>query len=301
MKALIVYNPFSGSQKAQKNINFIRAKLSYKYRVVDVFPSQGPKSVTIHIIAYAQNYDMLVVCGGDGTLNEAVNGLMFVAKKPVMAYIPLGTVNDVGNLLGLKKNKINKALDVALNGTEVLMDICKIEDIYFLYGAAAGKFSNISYTTSPKLKKTFGKTAYFIEGIKHLTEENLMNLTVETEDQNISGKYYVMLGLNSQRVAGFRFYRERRIKLNDGIIDVTLFKKKKIVSLFNLALFFLLGDRWKKGITTIRGSRFSIKSLEKIAYTIDGEHAFDSKYATISVQKKAIRVLVSEKIKGKYF
>ncbi len=301
MRVLIIYNPNSGNQKTIKNISLIKSKLSLKYNLIEVFASNGAGSIIDKVEVDGSNYELLVICGGDGTLNEAVNGLMKLDKKPKIAYIPSGTTNDTGKLLGLSKRVIKKSLDIVLNGNPVEMDICKAEDKYFVYASAIGKYTNISYKASSKLKKKIGHLAYFVEALNHLADENKMHLTIEANQEIYKGDYYTVLALNSERLAGFRFYRSQRVKLNDGIIDITLVRRKNVFSLFSLLMFFFLGDRWKNGVHTIRTNKIVIKSIANLSYNTDGEHAFDSNSATIVVVPKAITILVSEKIKKRFF
>lgn len=301
MKALVVYNPFSGHQKLNKKIDFIKNGLKKKYEVIDVFSSTCEKSITSHLASCANNYDLIIVSGGDGTLNEAVTGMVMASSKTKLAYIPGGTVNDVGNLLKLSKN-VKKGLWNALHGRDVYLDVCKINDRYSIYAIGAGKYTDVSYKARRGVKRAFGKMAYFMEAALQFGAKRQMDLEITADGNEISGKYYVILGLNSQRIAGFRLYRRKPVYLDDGKIDLTLIEKN-IGGLTwpRLALFFIFGDHHKKGIKTLSVSNVNIKSNEDIDFNTDGELAFSSKEATITVLPKAIHMIVSPKIKHKYF
>lgn len=301
MDALICYNPKSGRQNICNDILYIKKRLKEKYDEVDVYKSLEPESITKYIKNFGQLYSLIVVCGGDGTLNEAINGLMNISIRPKLAYIPAGTVNDVGTMLNLKKD-LKKNIDLILNDVSAKIDVCKINDKFFIYACGIGTFTDISYETSPKLKKRFGKLAYFIEAISRLTQDDELNLEVKTDDEAFNSKYYVVLLLNSKRIAGFHLHRKVKPKLDDGIIDVSFLSKAKFkFSFFRLAFFFLFGDRIKHGIKTIRTSKIEIKSNKKIKYNVDGEFGLASDIVSVSVINKAIDIIVSEKIKKKYF
>lgn len=301
MKALICYNPFSGKQNFEKHLNYVIKRLKTKYDEVKVYRSLYEKTITTYIKGFGNSFDLIIVVGGDGSLNEAINGLMTLVKRPPLAYIPMGTVNDVGHLLKLKKN-IRGVLNIILKGKTTKMDVGKIEDRYFAYGCGIGKFTNVSYDVSMKLKKKFGRLAYFIEAAKHLQTTEKMNLKIYCNDEEISEDFYVVLILNSARIAGFRPHRVIKPKLNDGIFDLTLVSKAMMrLSIYNLLLFFLFGEHYKKGLKYRKMTTCRIVSEEEIPYNVDGEYAFSKKEVTIEVIKEAISIIVNEKVLKKYF
>lgn len=301
MQALVCYNPFSGKQKFERHLPYVTRQLETKYAKVDVFRSLYKKAITTYIESYGKDYDLIVIAGGDGSLNEAITGLMKLEKRPVLAYIPFGTVNDVGHLLKLKRS-IKGVLKIILEGKTAKMDIGKIEDKYFAYGCGIGKFTNVSYDVPNKLKKRFGKLAYFIEAAKHLQKTEKMNLKIYCNGEEIKEDFYVVLVLNSARIAGFRPHRVVKPKLNDGIFDLTLVSKAIMrLSIYNLIFFFLLGERYKIGLKNLKISNCKIVSEEEVAYNVDGEYAFKKKEVSIEVVKEAISIIVSEKALKKYF
>ena len=123
MRALIIYNSFSGKNKITKKIDYINKRLKEKYNVIDVYESKYKNDIKNHILVYANNYNVIIIAGGDGSLNEAINGLVLLKSKPMLGYIPMGTCNDLGHSLGLKK-KLAKTLDIILDN--------KVDKEYYL-------------------------------------------------------------------------------------------------------------------------------------------------------------------------
>ena len=160
MRALVVYNNFSGRSKANKRIDYVCEMLKTKYEIVEFFESCGPKSITNHIACCGCDYDFIVAIGGDGSVHEAINGIMMLDKKPKIAYIPTGTCNDSAKTLGLGKN-IKQTMKKILDGNSTKLDIFKVNDSYFVYGLAAGMLTEISYDASHESKKNMGKLAYY--------------------------------------------------------------------------------------------------------------------------------------------
>lgn len=301
MRALVIYNPNSGKGSFSKKMDYIERNIKVKYSEVIHFVSNGIGSIEAFITIKDNTFDLIVVAGGDGTLNELVNGVMKLNKKPTIAYIPCGTVNDVGRMLKLRRG-IKDLTKLILENEPVLMDASKCNDKYFLYAAAAGKFTNVSYKAPQKLKRKFGKMAYFLQSIKNLPVEEQIGMTVETENEVFKGKFYVMLALNSRRIAGFHVFRKHQTKLNDGIIDFTFCKYSRYhMSIFNLIGFFLLGDRWSNRVRTVSGSKIKITCENEAAFNVDGEFAFNSSLVNIEVIQKAIPIIVSKCVKKKYF
>ena len=301
MKALICYNPYSGKQAFERDLPYVNLRLKEKYDEVIVFRSVAPKSITTFIKNFAVDFDLILIAGGDGSLNEAINGIMTLNYRPKIAYIPYGTVNDVGHMLKLN-NSIEKTMDIILEGNKVEMDICKIDDRYFTYACAAGSFTNVSYEASSRLKKTFGRMAYFIEAAKEISLDQRMNLTIETNDQVITGTYYVVMALNSKRLAGFRIHRREKTKLNDGIIDLTLLSMAKFkMSVFRLIFFFLFGEKYKYGMDYIKTGKFKLKSDKPLNFNVDGEFAFTANEINLEVCPRAIDFIVNKKVYKQYF
>lgn len=303
MNALIVYNPMSGKQNFANKIDYLKNQLLKKYEKVDVFRSVMAKSIAHHILKHGLKYSLIVVSGGDGTLNEVINGIMEIDEnmRPPLAYIPTGTVNDVGHMLKLKK-ALKKACKIILSSEPVKMDVIKVNSQYFVYAAAAGQFTNVSYDVSSKMKKRFGKMAYYMSCISLLTKEEKMEMQVETETEKFSGLYYVVLALNSKRIAGFSLFKKKIPKLDDGLFDVTFFDINKFhLSFINLGGYFAFGDIWQSGIKTVTCSKIRLITKEETSYNIDGEFAGKEHDITMEVVPRAISIIVNKSARKKYF
>ena len=148
---LFIYNPFSGKGKIKTSEKDIVSRIETKYKVT-TFVSHERGDIHSYILANASRYDLLVISGGDGTLNETVNALSRLDKKPLLGLIPSGTVNDVAHSLKIPKN-ISRAVDVILEENVFYHDTFKMNDRYGIYVCCAGLFTETSYATSTKSKK----------------------------------------------------------------------------------------------------------------------------------------------------
>lgn len=300
MKILVCYNPYSSTQKIGKNLELVRKKLHIKYDVVDIYESQYSKSITDKIREVGNDYDTILVSGGDGTINEAISGAVSGNIKTPIAYIPSGTVNDVGQILHLSKN-VKKGLNTVLDGIPAKIDVCKLEDKYFLYVCAAGKFSAISYDIDYKLKKKWGRFAYFIRGLNELNKDAGMRIKITTPDEVTYSNCYLFLGFNSQQFGGFKFYRKKKPLLDDGLMDFTFIEKKKRITFFRMFNFIFFGDKAKRGIRTFTASKINIECHKEISFNVDGEYAFTGKTCDIEVLNKAVTIIVPRKYYKKMF
>lgn len=299
MKVLIVYNPFSRNNKIEKYKDYLINKLKNKYDIVDFYKSEGIRTITNYVYNNVNNYDALIISGGDGTINEAITGVVEASSNVLVSIIPSGTVNDLATLLGYSKN-VKKSVKKFLTNTNSYMDICKINDKYFSYAAAAGKYTDVSYTTPRFLKRLFGPLAYLFYGIKEFFKYEKLDLEITYDNNKIEGTFYVIFLLNTKRIAGFIFDRKHDVILNDGKIEIALINKCKI-TWPRLARFFICGNKAKKGIKLLSASNIQIKSLKEIDINTDGEFACSAKEINIRVLKEKVNFSISSKIKNKYF
>ena len=272
-KCLFVYNPQSGKGKVEKQESKIVQLLEGKYQV-EVCKSNYPGHIGELILQRGETVDLLVVSGGDGTLNEVVNALMHLKAKPKLGYIPTGTVNDVAHSLGIPRN-IKKAVKNILDGKPFLHDVFKMNDRYGIYVCCSGLFTETSYATNQAHKKRMGKIDYALHGAKKIFTTKAVKLKLIYDKGVIEDKYAIMLILNSRSVAGFMI--NKRAKLNDGLVDVVLIKSNKEVvnlrAIVSVAMFFLRGLKHKnnKNMQVLELNSFHIDTTEDTIINLDGE------------------------------
>ena len=301
MRALVLYNTFSGNSRFIKRLDYIAKSLKTKYDIVDFYKSEYMGSNADYIRLKGSVYDLLVCVGGDGTVHEVINAVMKLDRKPKLAYIPAGTCNDAARSLGLRRN-IKKTIKTILKGCSAKMDLFKINDEYFMYGLAAGCLTEISYDTGRGIKKNIGKFAYYLQGLKSYVDTKTINITIETNGQEISGDFSLMLALNTRYLAGFRINRKQRIYLNDSKIRVTLIKKTtKLVNIFDFGMFLIFGERYKHNIINFDSEKFVVKSNQLVAYNTDGEMFGKHNLIDVSCVPLAIELITTRRVFKRHF
>ena len=292
MKVGFIYNPESGNGKIKKYYPYILNAFLEKGHQVDVL--QTTKKGDARVYAETPGYDIILAAGGDGTLNEVVNGIMQQEKKPKIAYIPTGTVNDVAHMLGIPRN-IKKAVGLILETNHTRkMDIAKLNQTYFTYAAATGKFAKANYEIKRITKKNFGFLAVIVIGITGMFYDYKMPLDITYDHGELKKTFSLLLFLNGPRVGGFNLFLMRKSKLNDGILEARLFERKRYVTLFKVLSFFALGGLVTKGVHMVKSSFYDIKANADIEWNTDGELS-DKNSVRIEVYKEAIEIFISKR------
>ncbi len=280
MKCLFVYNPKSGKSGLLKRIEYIKEQLKQIYDEVDYKPTEYKGHATEIAKDSCGKYDYLVVSGGDGTINEIINGIAEQDNQPIIGYLPSGTVNDISRSLRIPRN-LKKAIKVLRNNNVFKHDIFKSNNKYGIYFCGSGAFTGASYGTKQSSKKFFGKVAYFFHGAKELSNIPDFDVTIKDKNGNTtSGKYVLMLIVNSRSVSGFML--NASAELNDGKVDIVLIKRKNskffnyISSLLTIAKVFLFDMRFLKSnkrVDVLSLDEFSLVNNKRMIINVDGEKA----------------------------
>ena len=162
-RLLFIFNPRSGQGKIREYLTDILDEMIKAGFEVTVYLTQGQKDAQRVACEEAEHYDRIVCSGGDGTLDEVVTGVMTSGCRIPIGYIPAGSTNDFGNSLGIDKNMVHAA-QIAVGGQLFPCDIGRFNQDYFVYVAAFGLFTEVSYQTSQDLKNMLGHAAYILEG-----------------------------------------------------------------------------------------------------------------------------------------
>lgn len=292
-KCLFIYNPFSGKGKVAKKEKYIVDKLSERFDVFLV-RSEYAGNIGDTIRASGENFDLIVCAGGDGTLNEVVDAVMSLQKRPRIGYIPTGTVNDLAHSLFIPR-KIKRAVKNILNGQTFAHDVMKVNDKYGIYVCCSGLFTETSYSTDQTKKRKMGKLAYAIHGIKQVFTTPAVKLKLSYEGGEIEGKYAIMLIINSRYVSSFKM--NKKAVLNDGIVDVLLVESKnEIVNIGAVKRVFMLflkglNHNYKKGVHHFALDKFKIETTDATAINLDGERIGAGSF-NCEVVKAGVEIIV---------
>ena len=299
MNCLFIYNPVSGRGKIDKKLDRIVRSLSARFDKVDVYRTQCAGDMTQAVGKNAEKYDAIVFSGGDGSFNEAVQGLASARRVPLFGYIPSGTVNDVARSLGIPKS-LRGALKVIRTGKSEHIDCMKVNDRLAMYICAAGIFTSVPYTTPQAQKKMIGKLAYAVEGIRKDLFFEPFDVTVSDGTRTETTQTAFVVIVNGRYVAGMPL--NGGASMTDGKIECAVIRQRKkpgfwrrIRVILSLAHLFLLGYRVKeKMITRFSGSRIEVHAEEGVRWTYDGECG-DAGDITVEVLPGFVNMIVPGK------
>lgn len=292
-RLLLIINPKSGK-------GTIRSRL---LEVTDIFIKEG-YDVTIYISQkvgdarekverVARYYDLVICSGGDGTLDEVISGMMESERKCPIGYIPSGSTNDFANSLEIPKNIVTAAKRIT-EFHEFPCDIGCFNSDYFVYVAAFGLFTDVSYETNQDMKNLLGHMAYLLEGAKKLTNIKSYHMTAKIDGETeISGEFIYGMITNSTSVGGFKNITGKNVKLDDGLFEVTLVRMpKNIVELQAIISALLTQTPDDKYFFQTRARKIELVSEELVPWALDGEYGGEHTEVSIRNAEKALTLLV---------
>ena len=276
-------------------------------KIIDRFTAAGAE-VTVHPTQYAgdgavsaayaceKGFDLIVCCGGDGTLNEVIQGCMKSTNTLPIGYIPTGSTNDFARSLNIPKNPMD-AVESILTGEPAACDIGEFNEQYFTYIAAFGAFTEVSYQTSQPIKNALGHAAYFLNGMTSLTRIRTSRMRIEYDDKIIEDEFLYGMVTNSSSVAKLLSLPD--VLRDDGLFEVTLIRTPKtlidlqhiVTGLKNIQL-----GAEREYFEYFRASELRITCLEEepIPWTVDGEFGGKQSVNIIKNHQKALRFLLAE-------
>ena len=294
-KLLLIVNPCSGRAKMRGELLRVTEIFSQAGFEVTVYPTKARGDATVRVSQVREGeYERIVVCGGDGTLNEVITGLMQSEVKCKVGYIPSGTLNEWSSGLNISRNIAAAARDATSNN-EITLDLGKFGDKYFTYTASFGAFTEASYSAAQDVKNVLGRAAYFFEGIKSLGNIKPIHLKFTCNGEVIEGDFLFGAITNSLSVGGIVKFNENVVNLNDGYFEVLLIRNPDTIVKFQTIVDGILRqDLNRDGIEFFRTKEIIIEGGADIPWTLDGEYAHSSDKITITNISSALHLVIPE-------
>lgn len=290
----LIANPASGTGKIKTQLFNVVNILSRQYRVT-VYITEKRGDATKEAAGLDDSFDTIVVCGGDGTLNEVITGLMQNKNKYRLGYIPSGTLNEWSSGLKISKDMKKAATDILFDHT-IPLDIGRFSEHFFTYTASFGAFTEASYSAPQDIKNVLGKLAYFFEGIKTLESIRPIHLKFTCGDTVIEDDFIFGTVSNSLSVGGVVHYDETVVELGDGQFEVLLLHYPKTLNDFNNLLSALITrDLNRDGITFLQTDKVIVEKAEDVEWTLDGEYVPPKDKIVIENLHKAVTFIVPPK------
>lgn len=292
-RILFIYNPKAGKSKIRESlVDIIDVFVKNDYEVT-AYPTQGTEDAVYAVKERTSGYyDLLVCSGGDGTLDEVVNGMLQCKERIPIGYIPAGSTNDFAHSLGVPSDMVEAAKAI-VDGDIFHCDIGHFNDDAFVYIAAFGIFTEVSYATDQHLKNVLGHTAYILEGVKSLTSIESYNIRFESDEMSGEGEFIYGMISNSDSVGGVRGITGKNIELSDGKFEVTLVRKpNNLLDLNSIVMSLLTKKMDSDCILTFKTSRLKIHSDDVISWALDGEYGGSHQDVVIDNLHKELMMIV---------
>lgn len=291
MKLLFVFNPRSGKGLIKEHlVDIVDVMVKAGYEVT-IYTTQSQGDAIRKVREEAKYYDRVVCSGGDGTLDEVVTGMQQSEVNVPIGYIPAGSTNDFANSLGIPKDMVDAA-EAAVGDNPFPCDVGYFNGDTFVYVAAFGLFTEVSYKTPQQLKNVLGHAAYILEGAKQLHDIPSFTMQIEHDGQVFQDKFIYGMVTNSVSVGGFKGMTGDDVKLDDGVFEVTLIKSPKNPIELNrilASLTNLIDDT--DLIYSFKTNHLHVMSKEKVAWTLDGEFGGEHEDLTIKNLNKQITIM----------
>ncbi len=294
-RLLFVLNPYAGMRKANKSVVEILEVFNRAGYEVTAYTTAGVGDAAQKVRQQADQADLVVCAGGDGTFNETVTGLLESGADVPIGYIPCGSTNDFARSLHLPVQVVQAARQI-VEGQPNAYDVGKFGQRYFSYVASFGAFTRVSYATPQNVKNALGHLAYILEGIQEISQIRANHIRMELPDQTIEGDYIFGAVSNSTSVGGLLTLDPKQVDMADGKLELLLVRAPKDLGELSDAIFSLQKQKYDSPMLTFaKAEQLRIFADPDMPWTLDGEKEQGHAEITIKNMHHAIRLMQKEK------
>lgn len=271
-KARIIYNPTAGREAFKKDLPRVLQKLEQAGYETSTHATTGEGDASLAgIHACEQKFDLIVAVGGDGTINEIINGIAKEDYRPKVGVIPAGTTNDFARALGIPRN-ILKATDIIVADKSMHIDIGLVNEQYFMNIAAGGELTELTYEVPSRLKTVLGQLAYYMKGMEMLPFVKPTRTRIEYDDEFIDEEIMLFLLSNTNSVGGFEKIAPKA-KINDGYFDLLILRKTNLAEFIRIASQVLRGAHLDDpNVIYAQAKHIKVMPDDRMQLNIDGEY-----------------------------
>ncbi|HQC36337.1 MAG TPA: diacylglycerol kinase family lipid kinase [Bacillota bacterium] len=290
-KLLLIINPVSGTLKSRAIMfDLVNEFCKNGWTVTTAVTQKRRHAIELAATAADEGFELIVCCGGDGTLNEVVNGLISSGSRLLVGYGPAGSTNDFADNLGLTKSPVAAAKAICAERPFVLDVGHFCGKDYFTYVASFGAFTDASYSAPQNLKNTFGSFAYMMEGIKDVVNIKAYDISISTPDETITGDFVFGAVSNTKRMAGFVHIPVTEEELHDGKFELLFVRAPKDFGELNDIALGVTTGKFDENSMFIyrRASRVEIRMREAVNWSLDGEKKSGVKNVVIENLRDAL-------------
>lgn len=290
-KMLFVMNPFSGTRRANKYLADIITLFNQADYEVIIHMTRGQGDATEIVRQRAANVDVVVCCGGDGTFNETVTGILEAGADVPVGYIPAGSTNDFAASLKLSGNVMQAAQDI-LDGEPTPYDVGKFGDRYFSYVASFGAFTRATYSTPQNIKNALGHTAYVLEGISELSQIKNEHVRMEIDGQVVEDDFLFGAISNSTSLGGIVKLNPDLVDMADGQMEILLVRAPRNLLEIPECIQAVQSQKYSCSMITFQSAKkVRVFANSFMPWTLDGEREEGHEQVDVENLHHAIRIM----------
>ena len=270
-RARIIYNPTSGREAIRKHLPEVLEILENAGYETSAHATTGEGDATEAAkLAVERRYDLVVAAGGDGTINEVVNGMAEQEYRPKLGIIPVGTTNDFARALQIPRD-IVAAAEIIAKGDRIPIDIGRMNEKYFINIGGGGSLTELTYDVPSKLKTVLGQLAYYLKGMEMLPSLKATNMTIEYDGKLFKGEAMLFLVGLTNSIGGFEKLSPNS-SINDGMFSLLILKKTNLADFIRIASLALRGEHINDSkVIYTKANRIKVQADEKVLLNLDGE------------------------------
>ena len=296
MKRLLFFiNPNAGHAEIRGTLMEVLEIFSAGGYEVTVHMTTGPRDLTRQIAARGAQYDLIVCTGGDGTLNETVNGVMRIPKekRPAVSYLPGGSTNDFAASLNISSNPAEAAAS-AMRMKPRSLDVGKFGERNFVYVASFGAFTKTTYTVQQDIKNMFGHFAYLLEGVKNLDTLCPYRMKITADGEVFDGEYLFGAISNSTSIAGLMKLSPDEVSFDDGKFELLLVPVPRTPAAMQALILALINKDYydSEGLIFRHVKHVTAETAEDIPWTLDGEYDPGAPVVEIGIEDNGVTMLL---------
>ena len=290
-KLLFIMNPFAGQKRANRFLPDILSLYNRAGYDVTTYMTGGPGDATRVAARLAPDVDLIVCCGGDGTLNETISGVLHRGVDTPIGYIPAGSTNDFASTLKLSGNIMQAAQDI-LEGSPKSYDVGDFGGRYFSYVASFGAFTRTSYATPQTIKNALGHTAYLLEGIQELSQIRKEHIRMEIDDMVVEDDFLFGAISNATSVGGILTLDPKQVDLSDGKFEILLVRAPRNLTEISECIQAVQSQKYNCAMITFRSaSQVRVYASKEMPWTLDGEKEMGRSCIDVRNLHHAVRLM----------
>lgn len=290
-KLLFIMNPFAGQKRANRvlpDILLLFCEAEYEIRTV---MTTGTCAATRAAEEFGREADLVVCCGGDGTLNETITGLLRAGATTPLGYIPTGTTNDFATSMGLSHNPVQAARDI-LEGQAIAYDAGRFGNRYFSYVASFGAFTRSSYIVPQNIKNALGHTAYVLGGISELSQIRNEHIRMEIDGEVVEDDFLFGAVCNSTSIGGILSLDPDQVDMGDGLFEVVLVRMPRNLAELSECIRAVQSQEYNCEMITFRSAHhIRVEADPEMPWSLDGEKEDGHEVVEIENLHHAIRLI----------